>query len=202
MISKESDLTTEEKIKKAADKLFSEKGFEGTKTREIAQEAGINSALLNYYFRSKEKLFQTIMMEKIQTFFEFMFPLINNPKIELYEKIEFLTNSYISLLIENPHLSTFIINEIDNKSNLLSIFSKMIPEVEKIAIYQQIKAKNPKVNPIQIFMNLVSLVIFPFIMMRLVKTITFFSEKEMEILLEERRKMIPVWIREMIENTR
>ena len=202
MISKELDLTTEEKIKKAADKLFSEKGFEGTKTREIAQEAGINSALLNYYFRSKEKLFQTIMIEKIQNFFGSMFPLIDNPEIELYEKIEFLTNSYISLLIENPNLSIFIINEIDNKSGFLPVVSKMIPDIKKVAIYQQIKAENPKANPIQIFMNVVSLVIFPFIMMRLVRSITFLSEKEMEILLKERRKMIPVWIREMIENAR
>ena len=80
--------------------------------------------------------------------------------------------------------------------------SKMIPDIKKVAIYQQIKAENPKANPIQIFMNVVSLVIFPFIMMRLVRSITFLSEKEMEILLKERRKMIPVWIREMIENAR
>jgi len=202
MVSKELDLTTEERIKKAADKLFSEKGFEGTKTREIAQEAGINSALLNYYFRSKEKLFQSIMIEKIEKFFGFIFPLINNPDIELYEKIELLINNYMVLLIENPNLPTFIINEIDHKSDLLSVFSKMFPEMEKIAMYQQIKAKNPKANPIQIFLNMVSLMIFPFIMMRLLKTITPLSEKEMAILLEERRKMIPVWILEMIENAR
>lgn len=50
------DLSTEEKILKAATKVFTEKGYAGTRTRDIAEEAGINLALLNYYFRSKEKL--------------------------------------------------------------------------------------------------------------------------------------------------
>ena len=57
------DPTTEEKIKEAARKLFTQKGFAATRTRDIAEEAGINLALLNYYFRSKQKLFDLIMKD-------------------------------------------------------------------------------------------------------------------------------------------
>ena len=67
--SVEVDLSTEEKIKEAAKKVFLKKGYAATRTRDIAEEAGINLALLNYYFRSKEKLFDLIMLEKLEKFF-------------------------------------------------------------------------------------------------------------------------------------
>ena len=62
------DSSTEEKIKAAARKVFTRKGFAATRTRDISEEAGINLALLNYYFRSKEKLFDLVMMENMQHF--------------------------------------------------------------------------------------------------------------------------------------
>src|ERR1700748_2737311 len=64
------EISTEEKIKAAAKKLFTQKGFAATRTRDIAEEAGINLALLNYYFRSKEKLFELIMMENFRQFLQ------------------------------------------------------------------------------------------------------------------------------------
>ena len=54
-------ITTEEKIIRAADKIFTQKGYAATRTREIAEEAGTNLALLNYYFGSKEKLFRNVL---------------------------------------------------------------------------------------------------------------------------------------------
>ena len=62
-IKKEPNLSTEEKIKAAARKVFMEKGYGASRTRDIAEEAGINLALLNYYFRSKEKLFNEIIQK-------------------------------------------------------------------------------------------------------------------------------------------
>ena len=62
----EKEISTEEKILEAASKVFTEKGFAGTRTRDIAEHAGINLALLNYYFRSKEKLFEQVMKAKCQ----------------------------------------------------------------------------------------------------------------------------------------
>ena len=61
-----ADPSTEEKIKIAARSVFHKKGYAATRTRDIAEEAGINLALLNYYFRSKEKLIDIIMTETMQ----------------------------------------------------------------------------------------------------------------------------------------
>jgi AcrR family transcriptional regulator len=67
-VKKELDTTTEAKIKAAARVVFHKKGFAATRTRDIAEEAGINLALLNYYFRSKEKLFDIIMWRPCKVF--------------------------------------------------------------------------------------------------------------------------------------
>ena len=76
----EKEISTEEKILEAASEVFTEKGFSGTRTRDIAEKAGINLALLNYYFRSKEKLFEQVMKAKILIFFGQILPIITNEK--------------------------------------------------------------------------------------------------------------------------
>ena len=80
------DLSTEDKIKEAARKVFTSKGYAATRTRDIAEEAGINLALLNYYFRTKEKLFEIIMAEKMFKLFSVLAPVIDDPKTTLEKK--------------------------------------------------------------------------------------------------------------------
>ena len=108
----EKDPTTEEKIKEAARKVFHKKGYAGTRTRDIAEEAGVNLALLNYYFRSKEKLFDLIMEETMQLFFQSLKGLINNERTTLQEKLQDFTTQYIDFLCSQPELPIFILNEI------------------------------------------------------------------------------------------
>ena len=83
----ETDPSTEEKIKNAARIVFHKKGFAATRTRDIVEEAGINLALLNYYFRSKEKLFDIIMFESMQHFFKAISEVFNDDKTTLENKI-------------------------------------------------------------------------------------------------------------------
>ena len=72
------DHSTEDKIKDSSRKLFTQQGFAATKTRDIAKEAGINLALLNYYFRSKEKLFEIVMLENLGHFFQGIAIIVND----------------------------------------------------------------------------------------------------------------------------
>src|SRR4051812_36042236 len=106
------DLSTEEKIQKAARKVFTQKGYAATRTRDIAEEAGINLALLIYYFRSKEKLFEIIMLEKMQKFFSVLLPIINNTATTLENKIDGIASNYIDLLTANEDLPLFILSEV------------------------------------------------------------------------------------------
>ena len=94
----EKDISTEEKILISASKVFTEKGFSGTRTRDIAEEAGINLALLNYYFRSKEKLFEQVMKVKIVLLFGKIIPIITSEKTNLEEKIDLVSEKYFEIL--------------------------------------------------------------------------------------------------------
>src|SRR5690606_26669343 len=102
--TKNLDTSTEEKIIKAASKVFTQKGYVATRTRDIAEEAGINLALLNYYFRSKEKLFQLIMAEKLQLLFSVILPIVNNDDLTLDEKIETLVEDRKSTRLNSSHV--------------------------------------------------------------------------------------------------
>ena len=115
--------STEEKIKLAARKVFHQKGFSASKTRDIAEEAGINLALLNYYFRSKEGLFSVVMLETFQEFIQSMGAVFNNPQTSLNEKIQLITESYLNLLQKEPEIPMFILSEL--RRNPEEIFEKL-----------------------------------------------------------------------------
>src|SRR6185503_2844719 len=100
--SKPIDSTTEARIKAAAKTIFTQKGYAAARTRDIAEEAGINLALLNYYFRSKEKLFDLIMLESMQGFIHSIAGVFNNETTSLEEKIQTLANNYIDMLTTQP----------------------------------------------------------------------------------------------------
>jgi AcrR family transcriptional regulator len=194
------DLKTEEKIKTAAAKIFEEKGFERTKNKDIAAAAGINPALLNYYFRSKEKLFDAILLDKAQAFFGLLFPVLNDPNVDLFEKVDILVSTYFELLKNNPHLATFMINELQKNKDGFSIILKNLPQLENISIVQQFKEANPSVTPLQFMINLMSMTIFPFIVANALSEYGIFNKDEIDAIFNERRKMIPLWIRAMLQN--
>ena len=96
------DISTEEKIKNAARIVFQRKGFAATRTRDIAEEAGINLALLNYYFRSKEKLFDIVILETLSHFLQTMVSVFNDESTSFEKKIELIAENYINFGIEYP----------------------------------------------------------------------------------------------------
>lgn len=87
-----------EQIMVTALNLFAEKGFEGTSIRDIAEKASVNVAMVNYYFGSKEKLFEKIVEHKSATTRGVLDEITNNKKLSVIEKIEAIIDSYIERL--------------------------------------------------------------------------------------------------------
>lgn len=114
------ELTTEQKIVKAARKIFTQKGYAATKTRDIAEQAGINPALLNYYFGSNENLFKQIVSKKFEDLFGLISPILSNSDITLEEKVQILVGNYTKLLEENEDLPIFVLNELKNNNNIFN----------------------------------------------------------------------------------
>lgn len=118
--------STEEKIKAAAKKVFLEKGFDGATTRDIAQEAGLNSALMNYYFRSKEKLFLAVFEELLQLFLQGTTEILNKP-ISLKEKIAEVIDHDFQTFKKNPSLVNLIFSEVKRNEEL---FRNVVPKLK------------------------------------------------------------------------
>ncbi len=193
---KKDEVSTEQKIIAAARTLFTQKGFDAVKTRDISKEAGINLALLNYYFRSKEKLFEMIMLENMQKFFEGFSLIVNDEKTSYTKKIEHIVNNYIDMLLLAPDTPLFVLSQarsnpkkiVARKIFLSSFFMKQIQAAIK-------SGEIAEVNIMHLMMNIVSMSIFPFIArpMFLNKEGGVTQEQFIEI-MQERKKLIPKWI--------
>lgn len=192
------DSSTEEKIKQAARVVFMKKGYAGTRTRDIAEEAGLNLALLNYYFRSKEKLFHEVMMEKVQMMFSVLFPIANNPETSLEEKIALLVENYINLLTKNPDLPLFVLSEIRNNPDHFQ--SKVgVNLLKESSLIKQIVARRADINPMQFLISLLGMTIFPFVASPMLKAANLIQESEFGSLMEQRKQLIPAWINSILD---
>ena len=194
------DASTEDKIKSAARKLFTQKGFAATKTRDIANEAGINLALLNYYFRSKEKLFEIIMLENLGHFFQGVAVIVNDEKTTFYKKIELLADFYITKLMDNPDVPLFVLNEARSNPQKLPLQFQIMETCFIRQFLEEIKLGNiKKLNPGHLMMNIMGLAVFPFAARPMVQKIRNITDKEYEALMLERKKLVPDWIKGMLE---
>ncbi|NQX41406.1 DNA-binding transcriptional regulator, AcrR family [Pedobacter steynii] len=196
-----ADSSTEEKIKEAAAKVFTQKGFAATRTRDIAEEAGINLALLNYYFRSKEKLFDLVMMESLQKFLLGVRDILNDVNSSLTEKISQLASHYIDLLKVNTDLPLFILSEIRANPARLEANMGAKEILLQSNFYKQLEATTKKkVDPVHFLMNIFGLTVFPFVASPLLRIIGEKSKAEFDALMDERKKMIPIWIDAMLKS--
>lgn len=190
----ETDTSTEEKILEAARKVFTKKGYAATRTRDIAEEAGINLALLNYYFRSKEKLFEIIMMEKFQKLFGVLVPILNDPKTSLETKTELISANYIDLLSLTPELPLFVLSEI--RTNPARFGEKMQASklIRDSYFVKQLTEKRKDIHPVHFLMSLLGMLLFPFIARPVFGSAGILNDKEFEALMIERKVLIPKWI--------
>ena len=203
--SKKIDTTTEEKIKNAARKVFHQKGYAATRTRDIAEEADLNLALLNYYFRSKEKLFEIIMIETLFDFMQNLVIVMNDEKSTLEKKVELIASYYIDLIIEEPNIPLFMLSEIRNRpNNLLEKLpvKQIVMNSAFIRQHQEAVAEGEitEPDPLHFLVNLIGLVIFPFIGQPLLQGISGLNDSQYKKLMLERKKLIPVWVKAMMKS--
>jgi len=196
-------MTTEERIKAAARKVFHQKGYAGTRTRDIAEEAGINHAMVNYYFRSKEKLFGIVMLETMTFFFKGVSTILNNENTSLEEKIEQVVANYIDLLLEEPELPTFMFNEVRTNPEPFVANTPILQALEHSVLalqYAEAVAQGRITEPnlIHTVLNVISLVIFPFIAQPIFTALSRTNKEAYKALMLERKKLIPQWIKAML----
>jgi TetR/AcrR family transcriptional regulator len=201
MVKNKKD-NTRDRILSASRKVFQSRGMAGARMQDIADEAGINKALLHYYFSNKEKLFEVIFNDAFSQFFPKIINAID-ADISLDEKIRYFCREYIDLMLQNPFLPLFVLYELNNQperfakkmwNNRQSPFQLFVLQVEK-----EIKNKNIRpVNPANLFMNMLSMLIFPFVAKPLWMAASGMDENTFRKFMEERKTSIPKFIIESL----
>ncbi|NCD70201.1 TetR/AcrR family transcriptional regulator [Mucilaginibacter agri] len=201
MMSSTVEISTEDKIKAAAKAVFTRKGFAATTVRDISAEADINLSLVNYYFRSKEKLFELIMTETVQQLFDQIQPVVNNPSTTLSEKIELLVRHYIDMISQNLDFPLFMVNEVMSGAIQSSMVTNIL-NMQKSVFAKQIldlKAEgNFDFDHVHIMMNIMSMTIFPFFSREVVIKSNTIDNEQFNRLIEDRKRLIPIWIKQML----
>lgn len=162
---------TEADILKAAEQEFMLKGFDGAKTASIAQSAGVTHAMLHYYFRTKELLFERILADKMSLMGRSVLTAFGNSQLPLFDRLKDGMSRHFDFLMENPDLPRFIVNEVFSRPERYELMRKDISRiVDKLmqGVQQELDtlAAQGKIVPIDVRMlmlDVVSLNIFPFI---------------------------------------
>ena len=187
-------MTTEQKILKAADKIFTQKGYAATRTRDIAEEAGTNLALLNYYFGSKEKLFKNVVQGKLKMLLGAMGPALSDGQISLEEKISLITENYTNLLLENEELPIFILNELTVNRELFAKITQNTRQIAQPVLEKQLKERGFEISATALIIHVLSFSLFPVVAKPLITSSGLVKEEEFVNFVTDRKKKIIEWI--------
>ncbi len=197
-MKKVKESATEKIILEAARKVFIDKGYYGARMQEIADEAGINKALLHYYFRSKEKLFETVFLEAFVKVVPSVLVILNSDE-PLFKKIEHFVNNYIDILTENPFIPGFILYELSQNTKRISSLIRgtgLNPQFFIAQIYKEIESGSIKnCDPRQLIIHMLALCIFPFVAQPILQAVFFKnSVEEYRQFLRERKAEVSKFI--------
>ncbi len=187
----------EEKILETAERLFLDKGFALTTTTEIAKEAGCNQALVHYYFRTKEKLFQRIFETKIKLFASEFFS-VGQQGDTFEERLARKIEAHFDILAQNPKLPLLLINELtlhperltEVKKNISIVPISMLKSLENDLNAEIAKGTIRPITVSDLIINIVSLNVFLFVARPIVSTVLNLTEEETEKMLAERKREI------------
>lgn len=195
----ETGAGTEQRILEAARRVFLRKGYAGARMQEIADEAGINKAMVHYYYRSKDKLFEEIFSEAFATLLPAVAHVFMGPG-SLDEKIGSFTEKYVSVMQAHPYIPVFVLSEMHRNPD--SFFQKFIRPELKNAIKGILGLMDRAVQQGEIrqmdarhlLMNLLSLCVFPFVAKPMLQRMLDITEEEFAQLMEERKQVISTFV--------
>lgn len=191
----QSNSDTEQCILEAAEQLFLEKGFSMTSTTEIAKLAGCNQALVHYYYRTKDKLFEAIFERKVKLFASTLLQ-IGKEEISFEEKLQRKIELHFDILKANPKLPFLLFNEFTTNPQRISQIKEKIGKLPG-SLFTQLKSELEAeikkgtirpIEPIDLLLTLISLNVVLFIAHPILKVLTNVSDEEFTHMLERRKK--------------
>jgi TetR/AcrR family transcriptional regulator len=199
------DADTETRILDAAHAVFMRRGTAGARMTEIAREAGVNHALVHYYFRSKQRLAEAVFRRAIGQFFPAMIGVLAS-EAPLEDKVRMVAAAQVDMLLKNRYLPGYLVAELNHyperAEQLLStmsgttpanlrarLFGTLGPQLEEAARSGAIR----EIRPQEFVLNLVSMVVYPFAARPLVMAIMGMDDATFTAAMEVRKQEIPAF---------
>ncbi len=199
------DVSTEQRILDAAHLVFVRRGSAGARMQEIAAEAGVNQALLHYYFRSKERLARAAFERAASQLMPAVIRIIASDA-ELEAKVTRIVELYLDQLMRAPYLPGYIISEVthhpERVRQLIATLSGLAPEDIRSRVFGTLKAQIDErvaggamrpIAPQTLMVNLMSLCIFPFAAAPMLKAVTGMDDDAFAAFIARRRRELPAF---------
>ena len=179
MLDMGTDQNSKEKlILKAAEEEFMQKGFDGAKTTKIAARAGVTHAMLHYYYRTKENLFNKVLDDKLGIMIETIFSSFRDLKVPFLDKIKIAIEAHFDFFVQNPDLPRFVVNELISKPERRKILEDKIGIITGMLLIQLQKEADEatetglmrKINILDVMIDIASLNLFVFVALPILKS--------------------------------
>ncbi|MEO5902479.1 MAG: helix-turn-helix domain-containing protein [Gemmatimonadaceae bacterium] len=201
------DGETEQRILAAAKAVFIKRGTSGARMQEIAEEAGVNQALLHYYFRSKEKLSEAVFRETAGQMFPALIQIAGG-EMPVIEKIDRIVDTYLTTMAATPFLPGYVLSELHHHperipqllgevtgSELGTFTRPAFDRLDKQLATEARAGRMRRISVTQFFVNLLSLCVFPFAARPMINAAFGFDDADFSRFIEQRRKELPVYIK-------
>jgi len=180
-------MNTEEVILQSAREIFYKKGLSGARMQEIADQAGINKAMLHYYFKTKEQLFNKVFSDALQIFSGRVAEILNG-ELSFEEKIRTYVNHTVDALVLDPGIPVFVLNELTNNPDRLVEMFAAKDKIDLGKFFQEVKQYSKgNANPEVLFMDMVALCVYPIVMSSVLKKLLKKTDQEYNELMEQRK---------------
>lgn len=190
---------TEQKILESARNVFIQKGLAGARMQDIADQAGVNKALLHYYFTSKDKLFNIVFEQEFGNFFSSLAQVIASDQ-PLFEKIKKVVALDIEKLSQFPDMPIFVLNEVSRNPEVILSRLQNVPVEMVLGLFQQqinAEVERGNIRPIaagQLLVNIQSLCVFPFLARPMLRGLMKMNEEEFKAMIQLRKNEVAEFI--------
>jgi AcrR family transcriptional regulator len=188
----------EDRIFLAAREVFFSQGYDGARTEEIARKAGVNKAMLHYYFRSKRSLFLAVFRASARQLVPLVVEFLGDDA-PIRTKVERFAASYVDLATQNPHLPSFLLEEMRRnpewlvdlmKENTAGLFERFAEQLRAAAEHGEIRP----IAPEHLLANVAGLCVMPFLARPLLQAVTGFDHATYDDFLHSRKREVADFI--------
>lgn len=197
---------TEQRILEAARRVFVKRGTAGARMQEIAAEAGVNQALLHYYFGSKDQLAERVFLEAAGTLMRALAPVVS-ATATLEETLQQFIGGYIDTVRQSPFIPAYMLAEAHQQPERINaLMQKAVGTIPaniahatmsriRAIIAERVAAGTMRpMEPRQLLINVMAMTVFPFVARPILNLAFGFTDESFDRFLDDRKRELPAFI--------